>query len=217
MDKNLTQLEQKALLAQMNPHFIFNALNTIHGFYLGGDSKNGSKYLITFASLLRKILESSSKEFISLEKERELMTQYANLFNLKLEHTFDFIFEIDKNIEPLETFIPSMIIQPFIENALLHGIINHKIQGIVKVQIQLCSDNSIQVIISDNGIGREAALKNKVQSEYESVGLEITKKRIKYLNKLENIPPEITFFDLKNNDESAAGTRVEFKLFCKLA
>ena len=110
-----------------------------------------------------------------------------------------------------------MIIQPFIENALLHGIINHKIQGIVKVQIQLCSDNSIQVIISDNGIGREAALKNKVQSEYESVGLEITKKRIKYLNKLENIPPEITFFDLKNNDESAAGTRVEFKLFCKLA
>lgn len=214
--KDLIQLEQKALLTQMNPHFIFNSLNTMQSFYLTGETKKATQYLNLFSKLLRQILETSSKDFISLEKERENMINYANLFNLKLENNFEFQFNINGDIDAFEMQIPTMIIQPFIENSLLHGISNHKTKGIIVVNITEQSEKSVKVTITDNGIGRAMAAKNKVNTtEYESMGLTITQKRIEHINVLENISTTINFTDLKYGDGTPAGTQVEFFLLYK--
>lgn len=214
LEQNLLKLEQKALFAQMNPHFIFNSLNTIHSYYSLGDSKKGSAYLVSFSQLLRRILETSSKEFISLEKEKELMLQYAELFNIKLEQKFDFDFNIEDNIDEFETLIPSMIIQPFIENAILHGINHIQHKGKISVFVKAHTINSITISIKDNGVGRFHQKNKNDAVKPQSMGLDITQKRISNINKNADIDSRIEFHDLED-DISSTGTLVTFNLFCK--
>ena len=213
--KDLIQLEQKALLAQMNPHFIFNSLNTIQNYYLLGETDLATTYLSKFSHLLRRILEASDTEFISLIKEKELMTNYADLYNLKLERKFIFEFIIDEELDPYETLIPTMIIQPFLENALLHGITNHSKTGKISITIEKVIENCLNIRVTDNGVGRNSNNKKNQHEGYESKGLTITQKRITHLNEYDKINSEIRFLDLKNEDGSSAGTSVLFNLVCK--
>lgn len=152
--------ELTALRAQMNPHFIFNALSSIKSCILENNNKQADYYLSKFAKLMRLILDNSSQNFVSLEKEIQLLESYIELEQLRFENKFTYTSDIETEISSMEIFIPSMIIQPFVENAIVHGFL-HK-DGKCNLQINVRQhEKSLLVIIEDNGIGRLHAKKTR--------------------------------------------------------
>jgi ligand-binding sensor domain-containing protein len=182
IDKQLAEFELKALHAQMNPHFIFNALNSIKDMVLNEDKKNASKYLSRFAQLIRLNLEHSKKAFITLEENIEYLNHYLKMEQLRFP---DLIFEIDAdpNINRYEVFLPPMLIQPLVENAIWHGLLLQP--GEKKLQIRfLQKGNSLLCEIEDNGIGIRTALGHKSQGSdmHHSLGIKNINQRINVLN-----------------------------------
>ena len=182
IDKQLAEFELKALHAQMNPHFIFNALNSIKDMILSEDKKNASKYLSRFAQLIRLNLEHSKKAFITLEENIEYLTHYLKMEQLRFP---DLIFNIDADpgINKYEVFLPPMLIQPLVENAIWHGLLLQS--GEKKLQIRfLQKGNSLLCEIEDNGIGIRTALgqKSQVPNMHHSLGIRNINQRINVLN-----------------------------------
>jgi len=177
-------LEQKLLRSQMNPHFIFNSLSSIQSFIFENNPIEAGSYLSRFAELIRSILYNSREEFITLENEIKTLKNYFELQQLRYNHKFDFEIDVDPEIFPEEISIPPMIAQPFIENAVEHGIKYIEDKGLISVSFTLM-DDSILLIVGDNGIGIKAAknLKNKKASEHKSLATVITRERIEILNK----------------------------------
>ncbi len=201
---------QRLLGQQMNPHFIFNTLKSIQNFILKNDVKQSNLFLTRFAGLIRKTLENSQNEFISLADEIESLQLYAQLENLRLNDKFVFTVQIDKKIDPDLTKVPSLFFQPYIENAIWHGVSAMEGKGEISLTIAIDSDR-LYCIIEDNGIGRQRKNLENV-SNHSSLGTSITEKRISLLNSLykTNIRPEISNGkDIKGN---LKGTRVEFTL-----
>jgi two-component system, LytTR family, sensor kinase len=211
------QLQHKALRAQMNPHFMFNVLNAIQKFITGGDVKAANLYLTKFADLMRDSLNYSDAEVISLEKELEFLENYLRLnqqmrFNGKMK----FHIEVDDEIEPDIFGVPSMIIQPYVENALEHGIKSIK-NGEILVSFELYDDNNLLCIVQDNGIGREKAAliqkdtaKNEINKKHRSMGTQITHERLMILHGSENENLEfVKIIDLKDKNGNGKGTKVE--------
>ncbi len=200
---------QRLLSQQMNPHFIFNTLKSIQNFILNHDIKNSNKYLTQFSKLIRKILENSQFEVIPVKDEIEALELYIQLEKLRLNNKFDFILSVDPGINTNQIKVPSLLFQPYVENAIWHGLSELPERG----SLILCfkkKKNNILCIIEDNGIGRETSV-NK-NSNHKSLGLEITNKRIQLINTLlkTEISPVIT--DLKKETDGKKGTRVEFQL-----
>jgi ligand-binding sensor domain-containing protein len=212
--QDLAQIEMKALRAQMNPHFIFNSLNSIQKFILKNDTFAASQYLTKFSKLIRLILDHSNQHYIQLSQEIEQLKLYTEIEALRFDQQFDYTFEIDPNLKSELLYIPSMIIQPYIENAIWHGLLHKEDRGALKITFENCLENCIRVSIEDNGIGREKAqqLKSKQVLKKKSYGMEITHNRIEILNKIENENTICQVLDLKDVNGNPLGTRVELTI-----
>ncbi len=204
---------QKALSAQLNPHFIFNSLNSIQSYIINNDKLTSNLFLTKFASLMRKVLDNSQNIKISLKEEIETLTLYIDLEKLRFEEKFDYSINIPEEIYNMNIQIPPLLFQPYIENAILHGLRHKKDKGHLKIEI-LEKDNQLISIIEDNGIGREKAMEinRKKRSGHQSYGVEITEKRMELQKFLHNNEITVTYHDLKDDTGNATGTRVEIVL-----
>jgi len=211
-----TGLQLKALRAQMNPHFVFNALNSVQNFITSNDNTLAAKYLAQFAHLMRQSLEYSELEIISLEKEIEFLKNYLEINqNLRFENKMSHSLEVDEDIEEDIFGVPTMIIQPYIENAIEHGIRSKK-KGHILVKFELADENTILCIVEDNGVGRKRArelqMENPNFKDHRSLGTKITYERLDILNKSKgHLKREVVkIIDLSDEKTGkASGTRVE--------
>jgi ligand-binding sensor domain-containing protein/uncharacterized protein with PQ loop repeat len=213
-NKKVAEIEMKALRAQMNPHFIFNCLNSINRYIVKSDHVTASGYLTRFAKLIRLILDSSSADYTPLEKEIQLLQLYIEMESLRFEDRFEFDIIIAPTIDTNAINIPSMIIQPYVENAIWHGLLHKEGKGILTIRFTLEQANLLKVEIEDDGIGRQKAgeLKSKQLLKEKSYGLKITGDRIKIVNELYGLQASSDIEDLKDEYGRAAGTRVHLLL-----
>lgn len=207
-------LQLKALRSQMNPHFMYNALNSIQKYITSNELNNASKYLAKFAHLMRQSLEYSDMEVISLEKEIEFLENYLLISQkLRFGDRMDYQITLDEEIEEDIMGVPTMIVQPYVENSIEHGL-RQKKSGLIKVEFKLHDDNTILCVVEDNGIGREAVRKLQEQDEYhinhKSRGTLITEERLEILNKSKNKGVFVKTIDLRDAASGTpSGTRVE--------
>lgn len=208
------QLEQQALYAMMNPHFTFNALQSIQYFIMVQDKLSATKFLTQFAKLVRMNLDSSKSEFISLNDEIERLKLYLSLEKMRFHDKFDYALEVQDEIDRSETMIPPMILQPFVENSLKHGIMPLEGNGKITVSIKEEDENTLLVSILDNGIGITASKKMKADrpSDHVSQGMTITQDRLKLFSKTTGKAYTIHFEELKREDGSIEGTLVRIRL-----
>ena len=206
---DLTLMEQKMFRSQMNPHFVFNALLAIQGFMYQNNPRDAGRYLTSFAKLIRHTLYGSSEEYISLDQEIEAMEYYMDLQRLRFNEKFEYHVRTEGDLMPESIKIPPMLIQPFIENAIEHGLQHMNGKG----ELLLCfemPDEYLKIIIEDNGIGREEAMKlqQKKSSLHKSLGMEIVRKRVASLNLIMDKKISLNILDLKNAEGTGIGTRV---------
>ena len=204
-------LEQKALRAQMNPHFLFNSLNSIQSLIATDRNAEASIYLAKFSRLMRRILQNSREAFIPLSQEMEFLDNYMELEQRRFTEAFEY--ELWEEVEdPHFMMIQPMVIQPFIENAIIHGLLRQSKKGQLSVCFKEHSETLIQCIIEDNGIGREAAANFKTDENKQSLGVKITEQRLQQFIKDRNVGPAVRYVDLVDAQGQAAGTRVEVLL-----
>lgn len=207
-----SMLEQKLLRSQMNPHFIFNFLSAIQNYLMESQPQQAVRYLSSFSKLMRLILENSREEYVSLEKEIQMLTFYLELQQLRFNNEFDYVIEVDDQVECSEIGIPPMFIQPFVENSIEHGFwrLNHKGRIAIKFSIQ---KDFILFDLRDNGIGLENAKKLKHHQEgHKSLATLITLERISYLNKRNKRKIKFQIQDLKDDQGVTSGTQVIFQI-----
>jgi len=211
-EKNET--EQKMLRTQMNPHFIFNSLIAIQGFIYKGNKEEASRYLSNFSKLMRLNLNNLREAEIPLTKELETIKYYLSLQMLRFDQKFSYHIEIGKNIKTGMVMIPPMLIQPFVENSIEHGLLNSKENGHIEIKIKI-DEKILNIEISDNGIGIDASIKRKNKEsvpEHSSLATTIVKQRLQHFGKLKHIK---TNFDITNKyDEKGnnLGTLVSLSL-----
>lgn len=210
--RKIIGLEQRLLLSQMNPHFVFNSLTAIQSYIFRNDPYMAGKYLANFSKLVRLILENSRVEYISIAKEKETIANYLELQSLRFENKFDYTISVSQDIDAEHHLVPPMLAQPFIENAIEHGIIHLSTQG----RISICYDitgESIVLEVEDNGVGLEksAEFGESKRTKHQSLATRITKERLRNLRKIhgKNIRMEIE--DLSTTPYiNTQGTRVRF-------
>ncbi|QHV96439.1 ligand-binding sensor domain-containing protein [Spirosoma endbachense] len=215
--EQLAASEMKALRSQMNPHFLYNSLNAIRLFVLQNDSDNADKYLVKFARLMRLILDNSRQEWVNVANELEQLQLYLELEQLRFNYKFMFLISVDPNLAQDKTMIPPMIIQPYIENAILHGLAHKKGPGIITVTIQ-SQAGYLECVVDDDGVGRQRAgeLKSKTVSSHKSVGLRVTEDRLHLLGQRSGQQTQVRVIDKKNEMNEPLGTRVIIALPLKI-
>jgi sensor histidine kinase YesM len=201
IERKLAELQERALRNQMNPHFVFNALNTIKGFYAENDVARAGNYLQKFSKLLRVML-TVDEGTIKLENELELISLYCELMQIRHDYHFNYQIEVEKDSETSELLIPAMLVQPFVENAIIHGLVPKKESGTVSISVEEHAEN-LRLIIEDNGVGRSI----KSNAAHVSKATEITKERLMLLDKLNKTKAQINIVDLKENNKPT-GTKV---------
>lgn len=201
--------ESRALKSQMNPHFIFNSLNSIDSFIINNEPEMASDYLTKFSKLIRNILEYSHHETISLDDEFESLKVYLKMEQLRFKNKFNYTIEIDDEIDSHKTFIPTMVIQPFVENAIWHGLVQKNENGSIKINASR-QDTRLQIDIIDDGIGRKRAndIKSKSATKRKSYGMRITKERMKLLKEIDGRGGSIEVVDLSDENSNPMGTKV---------
>jgi tetratricopeptide (TPR) repeat protein len=202
-------LALKSLRSQMNPHFIFNALNSVNHFITKQDERTANKFLSEFSQLMRLVLENSQRDFISLDTETEILSLYLKLEHYRFRDKFDYEIEIDKNIQPETIEVPPMLIQPYIENAVWHGLRYKEEKGKLLLNIRK-EDKHLVVEITDDGIGRKKStqLKTANQKKHNSTGLKNIEERLAIINKVYQANYRISIEDLQQD----TGTRVRIYL-----
>lgn len=208
-----TELEQRALRSQMNPHFMFNSLNSIQSLIATDNNAEASIYLAKFSRLMRRILQNSRQAYIPLRQEIEFLENYIELEQRRFKEAFEY--ELDEvAIEDAHfVMIPPLVIQPFIENAIIHGLLRKSEKGTLRIQFEDYNNNMIKCTIKDDGIGRDAAAAFKTDENQESLGIKITEQRLRYLTiKEKRTGPFIQVVDLKDANGKATGTQVELLL-----
>ncbi|MFK7811512.1 MAG: histidine kinase [Maribacter sp.] len=204
-------LALKSLRSQMNPHFIFNALNSVNNYIAKSDERSANRYLSEFSTLMRSVLENSEEDFIPLSKELELLELYVKLEHSRFPDKFDYKIEIDKHLDIGAFQIPPMLLQPYIENSIWHGLRYKEEQGFLKIDLQQKDKETIEITISDNGIGRKksAELKTMNQKKQKSKGMGNIKKRVAILNDMYKDKVDVHISDL---EDDGTGTKVVFTL-----
>ena len=212
LQQQATELEMHALRAQMNPHFIFNCLSSINRFILKNEPEMASDYLTKFSRLIRMVLNNSKNSLIILEDELEMLRLYLDLERLRFKNAFDYSISFYNHFDISSIFIPPLLLQPFAENAIWHGLMHKEGHGYLEITLEL-ENNMLNCYITDNGVGRKKAeaLKSKSVEKQKSMGMQITAERLALLNK----DIEQTIFnveDLTDAEGQAAGTRVTVKI-----
>ena len=213
-EKKMLTLEQSMLRSQMNPHFLFNSLNSIKLYIINNEQKNAVHYLNKFSKLVRKILEASSVREIPLAEELETVELYMTIENIRFSNEINFDITVDKNIDTHTVRIPSLILQPFLENALWHGLSSKKGEKNINVHISRDKKGYIHIAITDNGIGRAEAenIKQNKVLKRKSVGIDITQERLANFAKDYQNPFYLEIVDLYDEFGKASGTRVVLHL-----
>jgi anti-sigma regulatory factor (Ser/Thr protein kinase) len=206
--KNLLELEAKALRAQMNPHFIFNCLNSIKSLIQEDKKEVSVTYLTTFSKLIRTLFNNADKKEINLYDEIETCKLYLKLESMRFDAKFSYGVTVDPDLDLKSIQVPALIIQPFIENAIMHGIMPKDTGGHLEVSV-LRNDNSIDIIIEDNGIGREASVQNKslIGLVHQSKGVYLTQSRLALDNLITKRQAALKIVDKKNENGTAQGTK----------
>jgi two-component sensor histidine kinase len=203
--RDIKDREMQTLRAQMNPHFMFNTLNALNSFIIQNDTKNASRYLTSFSKLMRNILENSKLSVVLLKKEVETLRLYMELESARLDNFFDYQIVIDPMINPETTLIPPTILQPFVENAIWHGVM-HRTNGFIHVHIIQQDRETLRIEIEDNGVGRTYSrqLKKNQQTSHKSFGIPLTQERLQLINPANHIE----LIDLIDTNGKGIGTRV---------
>jgi ligand-binding sensor domain-containing protein/putative methionine-R-sulfoxide reductase with GAF domain len=209
INEQLAEARLSALQAQMNPHFVFNALNSIKRMILDGDSEKASRYLSKFALMIRMTLNHSKDIFVTLDENIEYLKAYLEMEQLRFDDSFSYTIFTGANIDAGETSFPSLMIQPLVENAIWHGLLPARHEKRIMIRFTQC-DNKIACLIEDNGIGiRESEkLKQNNGAIHHSLGLENIKKRIKIMNEKYDTNCTLEIIDIKDVDKTKRGTRV---------
>ncbi len=213
LQSELNKANISALSRQMNPHFIFNAMNSIQYYILQNDILSSNRYLTKFASLMRNTLNNSQNLVIPIKDEIESLNLYLELETLRFKNRFEYEIIIDEKIDTNLYKIPSLIIQPFIENAIWHGLMPKEESGKIMIELRYLEDK-ISCRIQDNGVGREKAmeLKKQKKQQHRSMGINITKSRLELINKLYKKDLKFTYTDLKDEYNNPLGTLVELNI-----
>jgi LytS/YehU family sensor histidine kinase len=210
-EAKLAALEQQALQAQMSPHFIFNCLNSIQRYILDLDVAGANKYLTAFASMIRQTLDNSSNPLITIANEIKYLETYLQLEKLRFKEKFNYTIEVDENIDQHNTWIPGMLLQPYIENSLRHGI-QHRTDnlGVISLSISGDEQGGVRCVINDNGVGRKKAeeFKSLRHIEYQSKGTSINQKRVNAINNQFKTNIVITIKDIIDPEAAVSGTSV---------
>ncbi|HRG60129.1 MAG TPA: histidine kinase [Bacteroidia bacterium] len=209
----MAKVEMKALRAQMNPHFIFNCLNSIYHFMSKKDTEQASKYLIKFSNLIRSILENSLHQEVALKDDLEALELYIQLEQMRLDHKFKYEIQIDPSIEVSQIFVPPLIMQPFVENSIWHGLSNKESGGVIKIEI-ITENNMLKYILEDNGSNRikPSDLPEIEKLKKSSIGIAATKERLDLVNQKNNSQANFLMTDLKDEKQNYCGKRIELKL-----
>lgn len=209
-EKKILALEQNMLKSQMNPHFIFNSLNSIKQYIIGNEIENAVYYLNKFAKLIRKILDTSNKKDISLAEELETMTTYMTIENMRFSNEIDFKINVADDIDSKKIRVPSLILQPFIENSLWHGLSSKLSDKKIIIDVKNTIPDYVSISITDNGVGRKISKERKLKETFKrrSVGIEITKERLFSFAKRFNRSFELKIEDLYDEQNVASGTKI---------
>lgn len=206
LKNKILMLEQRALQAMMNPHFVFNVMNSIQHYINTKDTASANKILTGFARLIRKNLDICTRSYITLEEELEYLDLYLSLEKKRFGEKFNYTVQVDQRIDREETMIPSMLLQPYIENAIWHGIMPKEDGGKIEINIKLISEEYLLINIVDDGIGIDNSLRDK-KGQHISKGMDLTKERINLLNQVEANP-----IQMKVRQNGKSGTFVSISL-----
>ena len=216
INTSILELKMETLQNQLDPHFIFNALNSIQGYILEHETENALDYLSDFSTVLRKNINNANKDYISLSDEIAYLKHYVKLEQMRFMNKFIFEITINKNINPYNYHIPPMLIQPFIESAIRFGLSTCNEDGLILINFDLEDSRYIRCTIEDNGIGRSKSKEYDGESRKSSYKrtMQIIQERINLLNKLNNNTNkyDYTIFDLYDNNKTPTGTKVEIGL-----
>ncbi len=213
-EQKIAETEMTALRAQMNPHFIFNCLNSIKLYTLENDSQTASEYLTIFSQLIRLVLENSRSAKVTLQKELETLRLYIELEAMRFKDKVKYHINISSEIDQQYIDIPPLLLQPYVENAIWHGLMHKKEGGNICINVTLPLEHCLQIEITDNGIGRELATeyKSKSATKQKSFGLKMTSERIDIINQVYKIKAAVEIIDLKDGMNVANGTKVIIKI-----
>jgi tetratricopeptide (TPR) repeat protein len=212
MRRKISEITQANLRQQMNPHFIFNTLNSIQYYMYQHDKLATNNYLTKFSSLMRKVLENSQHTSVPLRDELDALNLYLELEKIRFKDKFDYEIVVEEDIDPILYKIPTMLIQPYVENSICHGLVPSEEKGLVKVDLKL-KKSYIQCVIEDNGIGRDAAqARSAHKKNHRSIGTQIVNSRLDLVNALYGTELKTIYTDLKDQDGNPLGTRVEIHI-----
>lgn len=208
--RQLAEMRLKALRSQMNPHFIFNVINSIQHFIMKADRKAGYNYLSKFARLMRVILESSQKSTVFLEEELKTLRLYLEIESLRFEDKFDYEIKLGESLNGTNYEMPAMLVQPYVENAIVHGLLNKNEKGSLLIEVSR-EEDMLHCVVQDNGVGRKKAqeIKKSKLLSHRSVGMSNTSDRLEILNLNRNTHTRVNIEDLIGEDGNASGTRVD--------
>jgi two-component system LytT family sensor kinase len=217
LKENLAASQLTALRAQMNPHFIFNALNSVQQYILEGDVDQANRYLTKFSRLQREVLQHCDQPFISLEKEIEMLELYLQFEKLRFSENFDYSISIPDDVDPSEIKIPPMMLQPFVENAIWHGLMPKQGDKKLAIGFELKGQNDLHCYIEDNGIGITASQRlkqnNQGAREHQSKGMNLVKDRLKILEQQYDQPFRAEMEDISDETSHISGTRINLQIF----
>ncbi|WP_028889839.1 tetratricopeptide repeat-containing sensor histidine kinase [Tenacibaculum ovolyticum] len=213
-DKQILLLEQEALRIQMNPHFVFNALNSIKLYIINNEQKNAVHYLNKFSKLIRNILESTTVKEVTLAEELKTMNLYMSIENIRFSNEISYREILDENLSSETIKVPPLILQPFLENSIWHGLSSKKGEKKVQLSVNKISDEFIQINIEDNGIGRKQAfiIKSNKSLNRKSIGIDLTKERLKNFSTQFQNNYSLVYTDLVDESGDVEGTRVSLKI-----
>jgi hypothetical protein len=207
LNSKLHEMETKVIKAQMNPHFMFNSLNTIQQFIITNENEKAQYYLSKFSRLVRKLLENTTKDNISLADEIDLLSRYLEIESLRFNNVFNYTIETDKRVDATRAFIPHFLIQPFVENAIWHGLLAKDGDKNLHIFFELINEHKIACTIDDNGIGRK---KNEAKQnpEKQSLAINFIQQRLDLINKMLKGDFKVTIIDKLDKQGVSEGTKV---------
>lgn len=213
MNQRIAEITHANLRQQMNPHFIFNTLNSIQYYMYRHDKLATNIYLTKFSNLMRKVLENSQHTSIPLQDELDALNLYLELEKIRFKDKFEYQINTDEEIDTIMYKVPTMLIQPYVENSITHGLMPAEVNGMIKINLKL-NKNYISCIIEDNGIGREAAqaINKNNGKNHHSMGTRIVNSRLELVNALYGTNLKTVYTDLKNQNGEPEGTRVEIHI-----
>jgi tetratricopeptide (TPR) repeat protein len=215
--RQLQETELHVLRSQMNPHFIFNCLNAVKSLVLKNENEAASQYITKFSKLVRMVLENSRCEWISLEQELNILTLYLDIEQTRFNNSFQYWINIEGDVDTEGVKIPPMLIQPYVENAIWHGLMHKESGGNVTISILQKTDKLLEINVLDDGVGRQKAMriKSKSATKNKSLGIEISNDRLKIINQIYKVNANVVIQDLVDSEGNPCGTNVCLQLVLK--